>query len=170
MPYSVEENVEDEAHKALTVSFSSPICSDEWVLSLLTRASDWKKKCWSLQTQMNSMRCPVLSFYFVADLLSVKTFRKSFPTSSWCKICLSFSSSNFISGAIWNRLTSPRLMFTDHSGSWLWALISLILPPLKTTLNGSCKVFNILSSIAVCSCCLGSLSFPVTWWNEMFSN
>ena len=129
-----------------------------------------KKTCWSLQTQMNSMRCPVLSFYFVSDLLSVKTFWKSFPTSSWCKICLSFSSSNFISGAIWNRLTSPRLMFTDHSGSWLWALISLILPPLKTTLNGSCKVFNILSSIAVCSCCLGSWSFPVTWWNEMFSN
>ena len=118
--------------------------------------------------EFNAVSCSF--FYFVTELLSVKTFWKSFPTSSWCKICLSFSSSNFISGAIWKRLTSPRLMFTDHSGSWLWALISLILPPLKTTLKGSCKVFNILSSIAVCSCCLGSWSFPVTWWNEMFSN
>ena len=35
MPYSVEENVEDEARKAITFSFWSPICSDEWVLSLL---------------------------------------------------------------------------------------------------------------------------------------
>ena len=100
MPYSVEENVEDEARTALTFSFWSPICSDQWVLSLLKNIylTNWyhEGKFWvdiSLRAywhepqtekknmlkfansnKFNAVSCSF--FYFVTELLSVKTFWK----------------------------------------------------------------------------------------------
>ena len=143
-----------------------------WVVflrGLLIWASDWKKNfevCKLKWIQCGSLFLLFILYWFAFSW----NILEPFPTSSWVKNCLSFSSSKLISGAIWNILASPRLMFMDHSWSWLCALICLILPPLKTTLNGSCNIFKILSSIAVSSSCLGSWSFPVTWWNETFSN